>query len=101
MAFSIDKEHKTLTLSYWRVRQVNFNEDGSGRVAIAGYRNEAERDADPNNHYETRGYPISEEMYEQYFAPDVVSAEGVNRVQKAYEFLRNEHTEEWQLATDA
>ena len=100
MAFQIDKSHKTISLGYWRILQVNVNENGSGRIAIAGYRSETERDNDPSNHYEVKGYPITESDYNSYFEPSVVDASGNNRVQQGYEWLKNEHSEEWGEATD-
>ena len=100
MAFQIDKEHKTITLKYFRILQVNVNENGSGRIAIAGYRSESERDNDPTNHYEVKGYPVDQEAYHTYFEPSVLDASGNNRVQQAYEWLRDEHSEEWGNATD-
>ena len=98
MALQIDKEHKTITLSYWRILQVNVNENGSGRIAIAGYRSELERDNDPSNHYEVKGYPIGPEAYAEYFAPEVCSDQGCNRVAKAYEWLST--LDEWASADD-
>ena len=98
MAFQIDKEHNTLTLSYWRVAQVNVNEDGSGRVALHGYRSEAERDADVDSDYETIAHPFGEDVYADYFAPEVCSDKGCNRVAKAYEWLRS--LDEWEEAAD-
>jgi hypothetical protein len=98
MAFQIDKEHRTLTLSYWRVAQVNVSEDGSGRVALHGYHSEAERDADASNHYDVRGFSFGEDVYAEYFAPEVCSDKGCNRVAKAYEWLST--LDEWEEAAD-
>jgi hypothetical protein len=98
MAFQIDKEHRTLTLSYWRVAQVNVSEDGSGRVALHGYRSEAERDADVGAHYDLISHSFGEDVYADYFAPEVCSDAGCNRVAKAYDWIST--LDEWEEAAD-